>query len=252
MRSPSVCVVGSVNVDFVVAVESLPRPGETVAGNEFTLHPGGKGANQAVAARRQGANVRLVAKVGDDIHADTALEVLRADGVDLSCLVVEEGVSTGVALVIVDHLGENQIAVVPGANARLRFPEESAAGFDVVLCQMEIGDEALIAAAKGATGLFCLNAAPAREIPAVLLEKTDIVIVNEIEREELADQLQGFAGLTVVTRGKEGAAAYKSDVLVESAPAPMVQTVDTVGAGDAFCGALSVALASSTAHLLVL
>ncbi|MGH3065939.1 MAG: PfkB family carbohydrate kinase, partial [Gaiellaceae bacterium] len=167
---PRIAVVGSINLDLVARCERLPRPGETVTGATFTRYPGGKGANQAVACARLGADVTMIAAVGGDSHAEEALLGLRAAGVMLELEIADE--PTGVALIIVDASGETEIVVAPGANATLgqvRLPEH-----DAVLCQLEVPDEAVTAAWEGCTGMFCLNAAPARAIAV----DPDLTVVN--------------------------------------------------------------------------
>lgn len=242
--SPTVCVVGSVNLDLVAACPRLPRPGETVTDATLNRYPGGKGANQALAARRQGADVTLIAAVGADPLADEALLLLREGGVDLSRLVVVDGPSTGVALIVVDDAGENQIAVAPGANRHLAPTSVDTAGFDAVLLQLEIADETVVEAAARATGLLCINAAPARPLPGRALKRADAVIVNEHERLLLDEQLSGHEGLVVVTRGAAGAEAFRGGRMVCRAASPPVEPVDTVGAGDAFCGTFTVGMAA--------
>lgn len=239
---PNVAIVGSVNLDLVASCPRLPRPGETVSAVSFDRFPGGKGANQALAARRAGADVTLVAAVGDDPEADSALALLSADGVDLSRLVITDS-PTGLALIAVDAAGENQIVVVPGANHALRPEMADAAGFEAVLCQLEIPLETVAAAAATATGLFCVNAAPAHTLPENVLERADVIIVNETERDTLAESLAEIPALVVVTLGASGAKAYRNGRLVAERQPPPVDPVDTVGAGDAFCGALVAALA---------
>lgn len=241
--NPTICVVGSVNLDIVAACPRLPTPGETVTDATLSRYPGGKGANQALAARRHGAEVTLIAAVGNDSPAGEALGMLRDGGVDLSRLLTVDSQSTGVALIVVDQQGENQIAVAPGANRHLHSRHIDTEGFDAVLCQLEINEDAVITAAHGATGLFCLNAAPARPIPEPVLERADLIIVNEIEQETLRDQLTRFEGLLVVTRGARGAEAFRRGNLIATAQSPSIDAVDTVGAGDAFCGSLVVDLA---------
>lgn len=240
---PTVCVVGSTNVDLVVTGPRLPRPGETVSDGVFHRSPGGKGANQALAAARAGAAATFVAGVGDDGLGDEALRTLRSSGVDLSRVIAVPGASTGVALIAVDASGENQIAVAPGANHEVGPHDIDSRGFDAVLCQMEIRDDTLATAASQATGLFILNAAPARLIPDKVLERADIIIVNETERDFLSKQLEQFSGTLVVTEGAKGAAAHKGGTCVASAQPPRVEAIDTVGAGDAFCGTLAAHLA---------
>ena len=237
----TVTVVGSINLDLVAACPRLPRPGETVLASDLARYPGGKGANQALAAARAGADVILVGAVGDDPEADAALALLRESNVDLSRVIVSAA-PTGIALITVDESGENQIVVVPGANATLTAEQIDASGADVVLCQLEIPDEAVLAAGRTATGLFCVNAAPARPLGEEILDRVDVVIVNEGEREALADELAHTSALVVVTLGAAGAKAYRSGRLVAEAIPPSVDPVDTVGAGDAFCGAFVTAL----------
>ena len=241
--APTVCVVGSINLDLVVAAPRLPLPGETVSGGIHSQHPGGKGANQALAAQRQGADVTLIGAVGDDVTAGQALAILRSDGVDLSRVVTIAEAATGVAQIVVDDDGENQIAVAPGANHRLEAAAVDASGFDAVLCQLEVTDAVVIAAAEQATGLFCLNAAPSRPIPDLVLGRCDVVIVNETENAMLAGQLEGYGGLLVVTKGAAGADAFRGGEQVGSAGPPRVVAIDAVGAGDSFCGSLVVSLA---------
>lgn len=211
--------------------------------SDWQRFPGGKGANQALAARRAGANVTLVAAVGDDPEARQALRLLRDDGVDLSRLQVTPA-PTGLALISVDSAGDNQIVVVPGANAALSSAPIDVAGADAVLTQLEIPMEAVTAAARTATGLFCLNAAPAGPVDAEVLDRADVIVVNESERDALAETLGRVAGLVVVTLGAAGARAYRSRRLVAEAQPPPVDPLDTVGAGDAFCGSLVTALAA--------
>jgi ribokinase len=225
-----ITVVGSVNLDLVARCERLPRAGETVSGAELSRIPGGKGANQAVAAARLGADVTLVAAVGTDGFADEALASLAEAGVALDLQRV--GAPTGVALVLVDASGENSIVVAPGANAAL-------AGFelresDAVLCQLEIPDEAVVAAWEQATGLFCLNAAPARPVAV----DPDLTIVNRYELETL-DRRDGLVALTL---GAEGAILMDDGVEVARATPPHVEAVDGTAAGDAFAACLVVSL----------
>src|SRR5919204_3618189 len=177
-QRPKVAVVGSVNLDLVARCERLPRPGETVTNAEFGRFPGGKGANQAVAAARLGAVVRFVGCVGRDAFAEEALAGLREARVELAVRTVDE--PTGVAVILVAADGENQIAVAPGANTRV-------GGFDVgdvdaVLCQLEVPDEAVAEAAAQAR-FFCLNAAPARRVDV----RADLLVVNRYELETVGE-----------------------------------------------------------------
>ena len=218
-------VVGSINLDFVVRVDRFPRPGETVTARDFTRFPGGKGANQAVAASRLGAKVKIVGAVGDDELAAEALSGLRAAGVELD---VERKGQTGVALIYVDSAGENEIAVFQGANAELTPRAVEGA----VVCQLEIPDAVVLAAAASAE-FFVLNAAPAR----VLDLEPDLLVVNELEREVFSR-----GKLVAVTHGAEGATLFEGGREVARAAAPRVEVVDATGAGDAFTAALVVSL----------
>ncbi len=245
---PRVCVVGSINLDLVADSPRLPRPGETVTGASLRRSPGGKGANQALAARRLGAEVVMVGAVGADAMADEALALLDTGGVDLRSIRRVPDAATGVALIVVDTAGENQITVASGANHRLTADHVteawSSAAFDAVLCQFEIEDGALVAAARLATGLFCVNAAPARPVPDEVLQRADVIIVNELEHRALRDRLVDGPALVVVTEGPRGAHILRRGRRVAEARPPKVDAIDTVGAGDAFVAAFVVALAS--------
>jgi ribokinase len=233
--APRITVVGSVNLDLVARCERLPRPGETVSGAEFSRVPGGKGANQAVAAARLGAEVRFVGMVADDEIAAEALAGLVEAGVDASGLahLREAGAHTGVALILVDATGENEIVVAPGANARLTPADVEVGEADAVICQLEIPDDAVAAAAAQARW-FCLNAAPAR--PVVV--EPDLLVVNRLEHE-----VTGNAGrLVAVTLGAEGAVLLEGGEEVARAAPPPVEAVDGTAAGDAFTASLVVSL----------
>jgi len=239
-------VVGSINLDLVASGAPLPAPGETVTGAHFAQHPGGKGANQALAARRLGADVVMVGCVGDDTLAEPALALLRAEGVDVSGVMFEVGVPTGVALIAVSPEGENQITVASGANGQVS--ENDAMNLpmcDAVLCQLEVPLQAVIAAmtAEVERGLFAVNLAPAIEVPDSLLRLTDLLIVNEIEAAFYGDALHAGKGMVALTLGGDGAVLYRSGVEVVRIGAFDVSVVDTTGAGDTFCGALVLALA---------
>lgn len=242
-RVATVCVVGSVNYDFVATCPRLPTPGETVTDGILHRYPGGKGANQALAARRHGSDVALIAAVGADNVADQALELLKRDGVDLGRLTVVNDAPTGIALIAVDAHGQNQIVVTPGANRKLGPYDVDVRGFDAVLCQLEVRMDTVVEAARQAEGLFCINAAPAKLLPQEVLDRSDVIIVNETEHDYLHDQLADYQGLLIVTLGAQGAAAYRNGEVVATTDSPQVEAVDTVGAGDAFCGTLVSALA---------
>jgi ribokinase len=239
---PDVTVLGSVNLDLVVRLPRLPIPGETVTGGEFGRHPGGKGANQALAARRLGANVSLVAAIGDDELATLALALLRAEGVGLeSCMVVEK-CSTGVAVILVGSGGENLIGVAPGANALLEPHTLHLDPSGPLICQLEVPIETVTRAAVTTSGFFCVNAAPARKVPVEVWQRADVVVVNETERDHYGSALNDCRGLVVVTMGKLGAMALREGLVIAQATPPQVEAVDTVGAGDAFVATLAVSL----------
>ena len=240
---PALTVVGSINLDLVLSAPRLPRAGETVTGATFAQLPGGKGANQALAARRLGAEVALIGRVGDDPQAQVALAELQAADVDLSGVRVDPGVSTGIAAVTVAGDGENHIVVASGANANVTATDvATAASGGGVLCQLEISNDAVGAASQLDCELFALNAAPARSLPAEVWARADLVIVNEVERAQLATELVGFAGLLATTLGSEGATLAEAGRAVGRATPPRVEVVDTTGAGDAFAAALVVGL----------
>ena len=227
---PRIVVVGSVNLDLVVRVERLPRPGETVGGGTFARVPGGKGANQAVACARLGADVTMIGAVGLDPFAEEALEGLREAGVALE--LVETDLPTGVAVIQVDAAGETTISVAPGANATLGAVELPP--HDAVLCQLEVPDEAVLSAWERCGGLFCLNAAPARPVAV----DADLTVVNRHELEMLVRR----DGLVALTLGAEGAVLLDDGEEVARAAPPPVEAVDGTAAGDAFTACLLVSL----------
>jgi ribokinase len=231
--TPRITVVGSANVDLVARCAQLPKPGETVGGAQLRRIPGGKGANQAVAAARLGADVRFVGRVGTD---RLTLDALAGEGVDVSGVRVDDGES-GVALILVDDAGENVIVVVPGANGRLAASDVDVRDAGAVLCQLEVPLAAVEAAAEQAS-FFCLNAAPAADVPAELVRRADLVVVNRYELEALP----ATPRLAALTLGAEGAVLLEEGREVARAAAPRVVAVDGTAAGDAFCAALLVYL----------
>lgn len=234
--APRIVVVGSVNLDLVVRVERLPQPGETVSGGKFSRIPGGKGANQAVACARLGADVTMVAAVGRDAFADEALAGLREAGVTLALQESDE--ATGIAVIQVDREGETTISVAPGANGtlgRVTLPPH-----DAVLAQLEVPDEAVLSAWEECTGLFCLNAAPARTIAV----DADLTVVN---RHEL-DALARTDGLVALTLGAEGAVLLDDGEEIARAASPPVEAVDGTAAGDAFTACMLVSLLEGRAE----
>jgi ribokinase len=237
-----IAVLGSVNLDIVASGEQLPRPGETVTGAVLARHPGGKGANQALAARRLGADVSLIACVGRDAYAEEALALLEAEGVDLSGCQVDAERPTGVALIAVAKSGENQIVVAPGANLGLRAAAVRWPNAAALICQLEIASEALASAARTWPSMLVLNLAPARHIDAAILQRADLIVVNETEFTFYGESLQRSSRLLAATAGRAGAKLYAHGAQIAAAAAPTVEPVDTTGAGDAFVAALTLAL----------
>ncbi|TDC90172.1 ribokinase [Actinomadura sp. 7K507] len=275
-QSWEVVVVGSVNADLVVGVDRRPAPGETVLGSDLATHPGGKGANQAVAAARLGGRVGIVGRVGDDGHGEMLRGALAADGVDLAHLTTTQGTPSGVALITVGADGDNSIIVSPGANARVGPDDVAAAramiaGASVVSFQLEVPLPAVEAAARAAAeagGRVVLNLSPPAPVPDELLALCDPLVVNEHEAayllggdggpHETAAALVGAVpgGVggrpptrnrsgprsVVVTLGPEGVVVADGEGTA-SVPSPKAEAVDTTGAGDAFTAALCLRLA---------
>ncbi|MEW6179857.1 MAG: ribokinase [Chloroflexota bacterium] len=257
----SIVVVGSLNMDLVVRAPRHPQPGETLIGGNFQTFPGGKGANQAVAAARLGAQVRMIGRVGQDAFGEALLQTVRQDGVDTTFIHRDEQAATGVALITLDAAGQNTIVVAPGANMRvtpqdIEEAEAAFAGADLLLMQLECPLEAVQAAARMAHrhGLqVVLNPAPARPLPEALLAQSDYLLPNQPELRLLTEgeddvtraamqlMAKGVRNL-VVTLGEEGALLVTPEVQ-EKLPAFPVRVVDTVAAGDAFAAAFCVALA---------
>lgn len=257
-----IVVVGSLNMDIVVRVERLPVPGETVLGEDYECHPGGKGANQAIAAARLGGKVRLVGRVGTDVFGQQLCSQLESAHVETAWLETVSGPS-GVALVTVDKAGQNTIVVSPGANAKLKpedLFEQVFDGVDLLLTQLEVPLETVKRAtdlAKQAGALVVLNAAPARTLAKDLLRNVDLLLVNEIEAgailgvsppcnlEEsylVAQALAKWVPWVIVTLGSQGV-VWAIDGKLGHQPAFPVKVVDATAAGDAFAGALAVGLA---------
>jgi ribokinase len=233
--SPSIAVVGSINLDLVARCERLPRPGETLTDATFERIPGGKGANQALAAARLGASVWLAGAVGRDPFAAEALALLEEGRVGLDCVRRVDS-PTGVALIVVAENGENQIVVAPGANTAVEAPVDLERA-DAVLCQLEIPVETVAVAARDAA-FFCLNAAPARPVSQALLDAVDLLVVNRYELEAVGRHI----GLVALTLGPEGAVLLEDGEEVARAAPPPIDPVDGTAAGDAFTACMLVSL----------
>ncbi len=240
-----IVVVGSVNLDLVASVEELPLPGETVAATGFTTVHGGKGANQAVAAARLGGNVNLVATVGGDSEGVALRGELAEERVGVELIATTSDARSGVALITVDTHGENSIAVYPGANGDLGITPDARSlveAADVVLMQLEIPMDTVVDAARIARGTVIVNAAPAQLLPEELVACIDVLVLNEHERDVVSAH-GDVAKIPVIitTLGADGA-----DVTLatgtQRVPAPLIDVIDTTGAGDTFCGALAEAL----------
>jgi ribokinase len=261
----SIAVVGSLNMDLVIRSPHIPRPGETIIGGEFHTVPGGKGANQAVAAARLGAQVSMVGRVGHDAFGSALLENLDADGIDHTFVIQDGQAATGVALIVVDDHGENSIVVSSGANMRLSPADVEAAeaviiAADVLILQLEVPLESVIRSAELARAhgvKVVLNPAPARPLPARLLSMVDVLVPNETEAALLAGLpvatqieaqkaagalLRSGVGTVILTLGERGALPVHAGEM-QVYPAFDVKPVDTTAAGDAFVAGLAVALA---------
>jgi len=264
-----VVVVGSLNADLTITTDRLPSAGETVPGHDFAIRPGGKGANQAVAAVRLGSALSLVGAVGDDVHGNMLVQAADRDGIDTDSIVRIAGTSTGVAVIEVDANGENSIVVFPGANGRLaphhveQEAERIAAAAVVCLC-LESPLETVVAAARlghNAGAIVMLNLSPFREVPAEVLADADLLLVNEHEAAQLLGSTdptldweataRGFTARgvrdVVVTLGARGAMVIQGGPenlpVLTPIPAAPTSVVDTTGCGDAFTGAVADSLA---------
>nr|WP_274635968.1 ribokinase [Microbacterium bovistercoris] len=236
---PRLDVLGAINQDVVARVERAPRPGETVADGILTHQPGGKGANQATAAARLGASVRMLGAVGPDAAANQMRAALADAGVDVSAVQTADE-ATGTALIVVDETGENSIVVCPGANLQIdpeRIDRDPAVP---VLAQLEVAPHVVDHVARTSTGLFALNVSPARELGPVLWDRVGLFIVNEGEYAHLPRL--ATAPLVALTLGADGAVLLRGGVKIAAAPSVPTSVVSTVGAGDAFAAALTVAL----------
>jgi ribokinase len=268
--APRIAVVGSLNMDLVVRAPRFASPGETITGDAFLTVAGGKGANQAIAARRLGADVVMIGRVGDDAFGTTLRQGLMDEGVDVRQVTVTSATATGVALITVDERGENTIIVVPGANGRCVAADIDDAwplvqGADVLMLQLEVPLPVVtraVTCARDAGVTVMLNAAPARPLDASLLSSIDYLIVNRTEAaviaglpltaapEDAARAVQACGARTVVmTLGAAGALSVGPGDDASAVPAFDVTAVDTTAAGDAFAGAFAVAVAERAATI---
>ena len=264
MSRPKVCVVGSSNLDMNAHVPRFPQPGETLHGSGFATGYGGKGANQAVMAARLGAEVRFIARVGDDVFGRDMQDNFRREGIDTTHIRSTAGVSSGVAVITVDDAGQNTLIVIPGANGSLtpadvEAARDSIASADVLLCQMEVPLEANLAAIRIAVESrvpVIFNPAPAPpSLPDEIYRSTHVLCLNETEaallsgtsNEEASARvfLERGAANVIVTLGSRGCLLVSKSGS-EWIPAPAVKVVDKTGAGDAFVGSLAFELASGT------
>ncbi len=266
MENDGVLVVGSANMDLVIVAERFPNPGETILGERFEMFPGGKGANQAVASAKMGGKTYFIGKMGNDSFHNALVENMTRDGVDLSCLLIDEKLKTGTALITVDAQGENEIIVISGSNMALcpgdiSMHESIFGEVSVVLTQLEIPVDAVQMTAELARKYqrtFILNPAPARELPVKLYMLLDYIIPNESELELLTGRkidsvdaavqagqilISRGVGKVIVTMGETGALLVEPEHS-QLFPAIRVNPVDTTAAGDAFNGALASVLAA--------
>ena len=239
--SPLVAVVGSINLDYTVHVEQLPRPGQTVLGSEATRGLGGKGANQAAAVAQLLGTSRMIGAVGTDLEGGWLLEHLADFGVDVGTVARDDAHPSGVALIGVNADGENSIIVAPGANGHLTVPPHSTASADALLLQFEVPLATVVRAATEFDGYVAVNPSPTQPIPSALLDRADLFVVNEGEYRDLPELHD--APFVAVTRGPGGADLLDHGHVTHHADAAQVtQVANTVGAGDAFFAALASAL----------
>lgn len=255
-KNKHIVVVGSANLDFVVSVENLPTIGETVLGKNFEKVPGGKGLNQATAASQLGGKVSFIGCIGSDPEGEILSSTLKSSGVNCDFLSLSSSSSTGIAMIGVDSDADNSIIVYPGANNELTpkkivDAKSVLASSKVTLLQLEVPLKSIKSAIELSGGIIILNPAPAGDIPNEVLEKVDVLVPNRIELARLTkttpsnslDDIEAAARTlparnVVVTLGSEGAFLLSKEKTTKI-PSPKVDTIDTTGAGDAFCGSLA-------------
>ena len=254
-------VLGSINIDYACKVEQLPSAGETIMGNRLLLTPGGKGANQAIAARRAGAEVMMTGAVGTDSVAEQAIQYLREDNVQLDGIVTLEG-PTGCAFVFVDSSSENQIVIIPGANGGVTAEQAKQLPInnnDILLLQLEVPLPTVTTAAataKNAGARVIANLAPYQSLPKEFFNSVDVLLLNETEAQQLAEELSidissnaahsisaALNTTVVITQGSKGVVVSEKSGDQYSITGKTVDAVDTVGAGDTFAGYLGTMLA---------
>ncbi|GGA79199.1 ribokinase [Ornithinibacillus halotolerans] len=251
MNTPTITVIGSINIDLVTVFCQMPEQGETVMGERFQTNPGGKGANQAVAAARLGANVQMIGRVGDDQHGQDMIQSLEKERVSTKMIGKVPNINTGTANILISDR-DNRIIIVPGANYEVtpeyvkQFEQEMKSS-DLVLVQFEIPDETI---------LYCLdfchehnipiivNPAPAKQLPAAYWPKATYITPNESEAKQLFHGEENLDGKLIITQGEKGV-SYHRDHQKVTVPAHTVNPVDTTGAGDTFNGALAVAISEN-------
>ncbi len=242
VATPTLCALGSVNLDLIIQTERLPKAGETVTQGKYTALPGGKGANVALAAQRLGAEVELRSAVGEDDYAVQALRFLKEAGVNLEHLIRLKDSHTGLAFINVAVDGENQIAVASGANAAFTPMMLTPITTHGIITQFEIPIETIEAALKGYDGFVSINASPVLPGLERLTDRANLIIVNAGEYEAYEDVLENYGELLAITLGAGGAKLLKNGEVVARAMPPQVEVLDTTGAGDAFAAALTVEL----------
>ncbi len=264
MEPKKILVIGSSNTDMVIRTKTFPKPGETILGGKFLMNPGGKGANQAVAAARLGGIVSFVGKIGDDIFGKQAVQLMEDEGIDVENVALDTGLPSGVAMITVDAKGENSIVVAPGSNGSLNFSDIEKAmpdiiDSDIILMQLEVPLQIVDYVAKIGkkhSKMVILNPAPAAELPVELYKNISVITPNENEAELLTGvkvndeesaikaalclQKKGVETV-IITLGSRGALLFSSKA-AKIIPSPKVKTIDTTAAGDTFNGALAVAL----------